>query len=184
MAQTSDIETFTDEQIRAELQRRADLISVSSPQQIDDPADLSELAPGTWGQETDNQTEHGSITSEWEGITRLAVARIRELLGIPLDPTHPNYGASLRGINSAVASVLTLISKLNAEMLRPPKQDRLPELLEILKEERQKLWEKRLPELERNLIQISDQELDELLAKRREHLNEREGNAVRTGYDL
>jgi hypothetical protein len=99
---------------------------------------------------------------------------VRELLGITLDPTDPNYAASLRAINSAVSSVLMLISKLNAEMLRPPKPDKLPELLERLKEEQVKLWERRLPGLMGQLIEISDQQLDELLAKRCEHLNSHE----------
>jgi len=172
MNQNKEIESFSDEELRAELQRRVVLISESSSQSINSAADLSELPPGAWGQETDNRTQIRSTTADWEGITRLAIARIRELLSIPLDPADPNYGASLRGINSAVSSVLTLISKLNAEMLRPPKQDRLPELLEILKEEQIKLAEMRLPGLLGQLIEISDQELDELLAKRRERLTE------------
>jgi hypothetical protein len=78
----------------------------------------------------------------------------------------------LRGINSAVSSVLMLITKLHAEMLRPPKQDRLPQLLEILKEEQVKLAEMRLPGLLGELTKISDQELEELVAKRRDRLTE------------
>jgi hypothetical protein len=174
MNQSKEIEIFTDEELRAELQRRVDLISVPSRQSINDAADLSELAPGAWGQETDNRTETVSITGDWEGITRLAIGRIRELLGISLDPTDPNYAASLRGLNSAVGSVLNLISKLNAEMLRPSKPDKLPELLERLKEEQVKLWARRLPGLMGQLIEISDQQLDELLAKRRERLDSRD----------
>jgi hypothetical protein len=167
------IEKFTDEQLRAELQRRAELIVSSLPEAVINPADLSELAPGAWGSKTDKQTEDGSITSEWQGITRLAIARVRELLGIPLNPEDSSYPASLRGINSAVGNVLMLISKLNAEMLRPPQQDRLPELLELLKEEQIRLWERKLPGLLGELTEISDQELEELLAKRREHLGQR-----------
>jgi hypothetical protein len=175
MNQSEEIERFTDEELRAELQRRVALVSVSSSlEEIHDAADLSELPPGAWEQEPDSQTESGPIASEWQGIARLAIARIRELLGIPLDSTDPNYAASLRGINSAVSTGLTLISKLNAEMLRPAKQDKLPELLAILKEEQEKLWTRRLPDLVHQLIGVSDQQLDELLAKRREHLNWRE----------
>jgi hypothetical protein len=65
-----------------------------------------------------------------------------------------------------------LISKLNAEMLRPPKPDKLPELLERLKEEQEKFWARSLPGLLGQVTEISDQQLDELLAKRREHLKD------------
>ncbi|MGC1300343.1 MAG: hypothetical protein WA869_35390, partial [Alloacidobacterium sp.] len=44
----------------------------------------------------------------------------------------------------------------------------------IIKEEQKILWEKGLPELAHRLIKISDEQLEELLAKRREHLELRE----------
>jgi hypothetical protein len=60
------IESFTDEELRAELQRRVDLISISSQQSIKDAADLSELAPGAQAQETDNRGK-GIGHKEWQG---------------------------------------------------------------------------------------------------------------------
>jgi hypothetical protein len=164
------LERLSDEELRDELQRRVDLI-LQRPPTTGDSATLSELPPGSWAYPTaDTPTGDGTLASEYEAMTRLALARMRELLAIPLDPTDSNYAASLRGINSAVSTLLTFISKASEELIRPPKDDALPKLIAIMKEEQKILWEKRLPELAHRLIEISDEQLEELLAKRREHL--------------
>jgi hypothetical protein len=176
-----DLQDVTDEQLHAELLRRVDQISEAKPSTTE-PGNLSELPPGSWVQATDNHPfGEGTLTGEYEGIMRLGLARMRELLAIPLDPTDGNYAASLRGINTAVSTLLTFISKANEELLRPPKEDNLPKIIALIQEEearmredQERLWAAQMPELARELIKLSDAQLEELLAKRREHLNWRQ----------
>ena len=52
MANKQPLENFADEELRAELQRRVDLMAPLSPQPADEATDLSELPPGAWGQQT------------------------------------------------------------------------------------------------------------------------------------
>jgi hypothetical protein len=178
------LQDWSDEELRAELQRRVDQIQEASPQPTNDPANLGDLPPGSWVHPTDDPSSaDGTLAREYEGIMRLGLARMRELLAIPLDATDANYGASLRGINSAVSTLLTFLSKAADEMLRPPKQDDLPKLLARIKEEEERmeegekrLWAAELPELARELIKLSNEQVEELLAKRREHLKWRERN--------
>jgi hypothetical protein len=106
-----EIERLSDEELRDELQRRVDLILHRRPM-TGDSADLSQLAPGSWAYPTvDIPAGDGTLASEYKAMAGLALARMRELLAIPLDPTDSNYAASLRGINSAVSTLLTFISK-------------------------------------------------------------------------
>jgi hypothetical protein len=169
----SDLQEYSNEQLNAELQRRVDLVPKVPPST--EPDNLSGLPPGSWVQTTDdNPGVGGTLASEYEAITRLAFTRMRELLAIPLDPADENYAASLRGINSAVGTLLTFISKANEELLRPPKDINLPKIIALINEEEKRLWEAKMPELVSELIKVSDEALEDLLTKRREHLNWRE----------
>jgi hypothetical protein len=180
-----DLQDVTDEQLHAELLRRVDQIS-EAPPSTTEPSNLSELPPGSWVQLTDdNPPGEGTITGEYEAIVRLAFARMRELLAIPLDPTDSNYAASLRGINTAVSTLLTFIGKAGNEMLRPPKDDNLPKIIVLIKEEeerrreeQERLWAAQMPKLARELIEVSDADLGELLTMRREHLNWRQRSSA------
>jgi hypothetical protein len=133
MTRETEIERVSDEELRDELQRRVDLI-LQRPPMTGDSANLYELPAGSWPYPTvDTPTGDGTLASEYESMTRLALARLRELLAIPLDPTDCNYAASLRGINSAVSTLLTFVSKAGEERIRPPKDDALPKLIAIMK---------------------------------------------------
>jgi hypothetical protein len=172
MNQNKSLGKFSDEDLRAELQRRINALG-ETPSQLtgDNINDLDDLSAGTWNEQAaEAPTDNDSLAASWKGIGQLALARIREMLAIPLDHADPNYAATLRGINSAISTGLTFITKLNEEILRPPKQDKLPELIAIIKEEEAKLWALRLPDLLERLVELSDQQLDELLARRSEHL--------------
>jgi hypothetical protein len=80
------LENFNDEELRAELQRRVDLMAASPPQPTDEATDLSELPPGAWGQQTATApTGDRTLAEEYQGIMRLGLARIRELLAIPIE---------------------------------------------------------------------------------------------------
>jgi hypothetical protein len=147
MSDETEIERLSDEELRDELQRRVDLI-LQRPPTTGVSANLSELPAGSWAYPTiDTPTGDGTLASEYEAMTRLALARMRELLAIPLDPTDSNYAASLRGINGAVSTLLTFVSKASEELIRPPKDDALAKLIALVREEEKILWEKRLPEL-------------------------------------
>ena len=176
MPAETDLQDVTDEQLHAELLRRVDLIS-ETPPSTTEPANLCELPPGSWAQPTDyHPSGEGTLAGEYEGMMRLGLARMRELLAISLDPTDSNYAASLRGIKPAVSTLLTFIGKASNEMLRPPKDDNLPKIIALIKEEeerqreeQERLWAAQMPKLARELIEVSDADLEELLAKRREH---------------
>jgi hypothetical protein len=163
------LQDFSDEQLRAELQRRFSEISQqSSP--TNESSSLLELPSGSWvPARGDPPSAGGSVATEYERIMRLALARTTELLAIPLDPTDQNYGAVLRGINSAVGTFMTFITKINDEMLRPPKDDHIQELIEEIKEFDKLRWDQKLPELGRELIKLSDEQIKELLAQRRHY---------------
>ena len=73
------LEHFNDEELRAELQRRVDLMVSSSPQPTDEATDLSGLPPGAWGQQTATAPAGDrTLADEYQGIMRLGLARIRE----------------------------------------------------------------------------------------------------------
>jgi hypothetical protein len=176
----NDLQDITDEQLHSELLRRADLVSESPPSTAE-PGNLFELPPGSWVQTEDHPTGEATLADEYQGMVRLGLARIRELLAIPIDPTDNNYAASLRGINTAVSTLLTFIGKANEELLRPPKDDKLPKIIALIrehderqKEEQERLWAEQMPKLACELIELSDAKVEDLLAKRREHLNWRQ----------
>jgi hypothetical protein len=153
-----ELEHFTDEDIHAELQRRA-------PKFVDDFADLP---PGAWGRPEDaDEFNKPEMRAAWTAIARRALARIRELLEIPIDPNDPNYGPTLRGINSAISSGLTFIARINAEILRPKKEDLLPKIIAMIEEEKQKEEEGLLQALSK----LDDDAVDRLVQTRRERLD-------------
>jgi hypothetical protein len=176
------IERFSNEELRAELQRRVE--AVTEPQPSNGIDSFSELEAGTWGSEATVSSEGKELAADWQEIARLALTRIREMLAIPLDTADPNYGASLRGINSAVSTGLAFISKINEEMLRPPKHDILPELLERMRVVEQEMWSRQYPELVQKLIQLDDERIDQLLAMRREHSKQYEQRGLPTNNIL
>jgi hypothetical protein len=90
------------------------------------------------------------------------------MLAIPIDPADPNYGATMRGINSAVSSGLTFVSRINAEMLRPPGEDILPKIIKLIEIETKILSEGLLEDL----IRLNDKQIDQLLQERRGKLAE------------
>jgi hypothetical protein len=159
-ARKHELEHVTDEDIRIELQRRVE--EVPAPVFVDDFADLP---PGAWGRPDDaDEFNKPEMRAAWTAIARRALARIRELLEIPIDPNDSNYGNTLRGINSAISSGLTFIAKINAEILRPKREDVMPKIIAMMEEERQKLEEGLLQEL----IKFDDKQIDQLMQAHRE----------------
>jgi hypothetical protein len=159
-ARKHELEHVTDEDIRIELQRR--LEEVPAPVFVDD---FSDLPPGAWGRpESEDELNKPEMRAAWTAIARRALDRIRELLEIPIDPNDPNYGPTLRGINSAISSGLTFIAKINAEILRPKREDMMPKIIAMVEEERQKQEEGLLQALSK----LDDEQVQQLVQTRRE----------------
>jgi hypothetical protein len=165
MEQKSSIKNLTDEDLRVELQRRVEETSAFTD-------DLGDLPLGTWNQRGADvlPTDNRKLRAEWMEIVKLSLARVREMLAIPIDPADPNYGATMRGINSAVSSGLTFVSRINAEMLRPPKEDIMPKIIKQMEIERQNLFETKTQKLLKQLIPLTEEQINRLLQKRLEKL--------------
>jgi hypothetical protein len=160
-ARKHELGHVTDEDIRMELQRRLGE-EVPTRTFVDD---FANLPPGAWGRpENADELNKPEMRAAWTTIARLALARIRELLEIPIDPNDPNYGFTLRGINSAISSGLTFIARINAEILRPKREDVMPKIIAMMEEERQRLEEDLLQEL----IKLDDKQIDQLMQLHRE----------------
>src|SRR5262249_28118304 len=129
-----------------------------------EPVGLSNLPAGAWTHQTTiPDTTKDTITeNELAEIAKLARARTREILSVPIDPTADNVAAVVRNINVAASTVLTLVSKL-----KPPQIDPLPALLEMANKVRKKIEDAEEPQLLGSLINRSDESLNALLAKRR-----------------
>jgi hypothetical protein len=161
-ARKHELKHVTDEDIRSELQRRVE--EVPAPVFVDDFADLP---PGVWGRLEDaDELNKPEMRAAWTTVARLALARVRELLEIPIDPNDANYGPTLRGINSAISSGLTFLTRINAEILRPKKEDLMPQLIARLEEAMQEQEEGLL----QTLSKLDDEAVERLVQTRRERL--------------
>jgi hypothetical protein len=147
--------------LRAELQRCVEEASALTD-------DLGDLPVGTWNRK---DADDPLSRTDWMKVAKLAVVRIRELLAIPIDPAEPNYGTTIRGINSAISSALAFINR--AEMLRqPPKEDILPKIIALMEAEEKNLACIENEDLLEDLIRLNDKQIDKLLRERRQKLAE------------
>jgi hypothetical protein len=80
------------------------------------------------------------LAAKLEGVTEKAIEKTDEILDLTLPSSdHPAFGAVLRAQNAAANTVLNTQVKVDENSLRRQTVDRLPELLEILREEQLKL---------------------------------------------
>jgi hypothetical protein len=163
MAPKPKIEDYSDEELHVELLRRA-------KSDVHRESTEPNLPAGPWtNQATFPDTTKDTITeNELAEIAKLARARTREILSIPIDPTADNVAATVRNINVAASTVLTLVSKL-----KPTQPDRLPALLELANKVKQQIWMYERPALLEKLLGISDEELGEIVAARCKLLNDK-----------
>ena len=74
----------------------------------------------------------GGMAAELEAVAQLGLKNLRDILTLPLDIED---GALLRAKNAAASTVLGTQVKVDENRLRAGVVDKLPELLEILREE-------------------------------------------------
>jgi hypothetical protein len=80
--------------------------------------------------------EKSGLASKLERVTEKAIEKTDEILDLPLPSSdHPTFGAVLRAQNAAANTVLNTQTKVDENRLRATAVNKLPELLEILKEE-------------------------------------------------
>jgi len=78
----------------------------------------------------------GDLAVKLERVSEKALNKADEILDLPLPSAdHASFGAVLRAQNAAINSALTTQVKVDENRLRAATVDRLPELLEILREE-------------------------------------------------
>jgi hypothetical protein len=160
MVSNSRIEDYSDEELRVELLRRA---KSELHREMTEPIGLANLPVGAWAdQAAAPATTKDNVTkNELAEIAKLARARTREILSIPIDPTADNAAATVRNINVAASTVLTLVSKL-----KPTQPDRPPQLLELADQVKKQISIYERPDLLEKLVSISDEELGNILAAR------------------
>jgi hypothetical protein len=74
----------------------------------------------------------GDMAAELEAVAHLGLKNLRDILTLPLDVED---GPLLRAKNAAANTILNTQTKVDENRLRAGVVDRLPELLEILREE-------------------------------------------------
>jgi hypothetical protein len=72
------------------------------------------------------------MAAELEAVAQLGLKNLRDILTLPLDAED---GPLLRAKNAAANTALSTQTKVDENRLRAGVADRLPELLEILREE-------------------------------------------------
>jgi hypothetical protein len=74
----------------------------------------------------------GDMAAELEAVAHLGLKNLRDILALPLDVED---GPLLRAKNAAANTILNTQTKVDENRLRAGVADKLPELLEILREE-------------------------------------------------
>jgi hypothetical protein len=79
-----------------------------------------------------------ALARDIANIGQLAIARIKETLSKPFDPSDPNYAALLRFTSGVYNSTMITMLRADENLLRARAVDRLPELLERIALEEKK----------------------------------------------
>src|SRR6516165_1960721 len=90
------------------------------------------LPPGPRADDAPLAGHPGDMAAELEAVAHLGLKNLRDILTAPLDLED---GSLLRAKNAAASTVLGTQVKVDENRLRSAAVDRLPELLEILREE-------------------------------------------------
>ena len=90
------------------------------------------LPPGARADEAPLAGHPGDMAAELEAVAQLGLKNLRDILTLPLDVED---GALLRAKNAAANTILSTQVKVDENRLRAGVVDKLPELLEILREE-------------------------------------------------
>jgi hypothetical protein len=90
----------------------------------------------------ENDTTSSTLGAKLTATTNRSLDKANEILEIPLDPNRAHYPSELRAHTALINTTLTTQIRVDENQMRPPRFDRLPELLKLIAEE-----EKRLPAL-------------------------------------
>jgi hypothetical protein len=90
------------------------------------------LPPGPRAHEAPLAGRPGDMAAELEAVAHLGLKNLRDILTLPIDVED---GPLLRAKNAAANTILNTQTKVDENRLRAGAVDRLPELLEILREE-------------------------------------------------
>jgi hypothetical protein len=88
----------------------------------------SNITPGADG-------EHETLNSKLNTTTNKSLDKANAILDIPLDPDRPHYPAELRARTAIINTTLATQTKVDDTSMRRQTFDRLPELIEMVKEE-------------------------------------------------
>jgi hypothetical protein len=90
------------------------------------------LPPGPRADPAPPAGRPGDMAAELEAVAQLGLRNLRDILTLPLDVED---GPLLRAKNAAANTILSTQTKVDENRLRAGVADKLPELLEILREE-------------------------------------------------
>ena len=95
-------------------------------------AGIISQSPGPRADEAPLARHPGDMAAELEAVAQLGLKNLRDILTLPLDVED---GPLLRAKNAAANTILNTQTKVDENRLRAGVVDKLPELLEILREE-------------------------------------------------
>ena len=95
-------------------------------------AAVPSLPSGPRADEAPLPGHRADMAAELEAVAQLGLKNLRDILTLPLDVDD---GALLRAKNAAANTILSTQTKVDENRLRAGVADKLPELLEILREE-------------------------------------------------
>jgi hypothetical protein len=115
--------------------RAEDATPADTPERTDDQASPARASAAT---QLTLVHDADALARDIANIGKLAIARIKETLSKPFNPSDPNYQALLRFCSGVYNSTMTTMLRADENLLRARAVDRLPELLERIALEEKK----------------------------------------------
>jgi hypothetical protein len=101
--------------------------------------------------------DKSALATKLERVTEKAIDKTDQILDLPLpDPDTASFGAVLRAQTASATTVLNTQVRVDENRLRKQRIDRLPEILQIIKEEEEKLKELRREDWATSLGEAGD----------------------------
>jgi hypothetical protein len=74
------------------------------------------------------------LATKLEALTEKSIGKLDEIIDLPLDRADPHFGGVLRAQTAAANTTLTTQTRVDERALRQREIDRLPELLELVRQ--------------------------------------------------
>jgi hypothetical protein len=101
-------------------------------------APTEETPPASGGVAADDPgktaDDKSGLTSKLERLTEKSIGKLSEIIDLPLDKTDPHFGGVLRAQTAAANTTLTTQTRVDESALRQREIDRLPALLELVRQ--------------------------------------------------